>query len=463
MRPAPGPNGEVELTTPLHPALEFLPREELLALQGRKLRALVRRVTAADGFSARLFRDARVDPDSIRGLHDLDRIPMTTKQMLVADQDEFPPLGSRVLVAEAEVSRIAMSGGSSGKGRELVAHTRQDLLVLGALQGTAFRWGGLAEDDVIVYHQAPGNGTSSLAFPFGIDAVGRSKYLIGHEGFAERLRLMREYGAAGMQGSPSTINGFTDECVRHGVVPCEVFPGFKAIVIAAESFPLAWARRIADLWGARIIEGYGATQTHGGYCLSSCELGAIPGGERGTMHGFEWSFVLEVLDPETARPVGPGETGELVVTTLDKRASPVIRYRTGDRLTLVEGPCACGRQTVLVESGTVGRYDDMLKVKGVNIWPDQVDAVLFAIGGLRDYQATVVIGERGRDELELRFAADPPHRADAVAARVVEEFKHYFRLTPRPIPIAYDELEIRYADGGKARRWRDRRPEMLGG
>jgi phenylacetate-CoA ligase len=445
----------------LNPRLELLPRDELIALQGRKLRALVSRVASVDGFYARHFRAAGLDPDSVRGLEDIDRIPFTTKALVIADQDEFPPLGSRVLVPEHEIGRIAMSGGSSGKGRELVAHTRQDLLVLGALQGTAFRWAGLGEDDVILFHVPLTNSTSSLAFPLGVEAVGRIKYLVGHEGFAERLELMLTHGATGMWGSPSTVNGFTEECVRRGVVPREAFAGFKGMVIAAENFPVSWARRIAELWDATIVEGYGATQTHGGYALASCERGAIPGGERGTMHGFEWSFVLEVLDLGTGRPVLPGEAGELVVTTLDKRASPVIRYRTGDRVTLVEGLCPCGRETMLIESGTVGRYDDMLKVKGSNIWPDHVDDVLFAIEGLREYQATVVIGERGRDELELRFAVTAPGLEEAVAGRAVHDFKHHFGITPHAIPTAYEALDIRYADGGKARRWIDRRSAML--
>jgi phenylacetate-CoA ligase len=264
-----------------------------------------------------------------------------------------------------------------------------------------------------------------------------------------------------MWGTPSTLNGFTNECERLGVVPRELFPDFKAVIIAAENFPVAWAERIADLWGASLIEGYGATQTHGGYCLSSCEVGAFPGGRRGTMHAYEWSFVLEVRDPETGLPTPPGGEGELIVTTLDKRASPTIRYRTGDRVTVVEGPCPCGRETMLIESGTVGRYDDMLKVKGVNVWPDRVDDVVFAVTGVREYQATVVISEKGRDEVELRFAVRGSEDEDAVGADIARAFKREFGLTPRPIATPYEELAIRYGDGGKARRWTDRRTEML--
>ncbi len=449
--------------SPLTPRLELLPRDELRALQGRKLRALVARAAAVDGYYARSFRAAGLDPDSVHSADDIRRIPFSGKEALIADQDEFPPFGSHLLVEEHEIARIAMSGGSSGKGRELVAHTHEDLLVLGRLQGTPFRWGGLGEDDVCVFHIPMSNSTASLAFPFGVESVGRIKYLIGHEGFGERLDLMLTHGAKGMWGSPSTINGFTEEMLRRGITPRDAFPDFEIVLAAAENFARPWARRIADLWGATVIEGYGATQTHGAYCLASCERGLLEVGERGIMHGFEWAFLLEVIDPVSELPVAAGETGELVVTTLDKRASPTIRYRTGDRVRLLDGPCPCGRETMLIESGTVGRYDDMLKVKGSNIWPDHVDEALFPLEGLVEYHGTVVISERGRDEIELRFAAASPDIEERLTAEVVRRFKQNFSITVRAIPTPRDRLEIRYGEGGKARRWVDRRGDTLGG
>jgi phenylacetate-CoA ligase len=445
-----------------HPRLEHLPAPELRALQGRKLGALVRRAVSVDGYYRRLLRAARVDPERIKRAEDLVRMPFSTKASMIADQEEHPPLGSRLLVPEHEVARISLSGGSSGKGRELVAHTRQDLLVLGGLQGTAFRWGGAAENETIVFNVPTINATASLAFPYGVEAVGRIKYLIGHAGFAERMRLIRTHGAVAVWGTPSTINGFTSECEREGLVPAQAFPGVRLVVVAGESYPVAWAQRMADAWGALVSEGYGSTQTHGGQCMATCEHGATPDGERGVMHTYDWSFLFEVLDPDTGEPVAPGETGELTVTTLDKRATPALRYRTGDRVRLIEGPCPCGRETALIEAGTVGRYDDMFKVKGVNVWPDRADDVLLPLKGLAEYQATVVIGERGRDEIEVRYAVTSPDRAEDVGRRIVDRFKRAFGITVRATPVSADALGIRYGDGGKARRWRDARQEVLG-
>jgi phenylacetate-CoA ligase len=445
----------------LTPALERASHGELEALQGRKLAALIQRAAARDGYYARLFAQAQLDPASIRTATDIRRVPFSEKQAFLDDQQEHPPLGSRALVGDEEIARIAMSGGSSGQGREMVAYTRQDLLVLGRLEGTAFRWGGLGDDDNCVFHVPITNSTAALAFPLAIDAVGRYKYLIGHEGFAERLELMRTHGARGMWGTPSTINGFTESILAQGTKPRGLFPDFRTLVIAAENFAQPWAARIAELWGANVIEGYGATQTHGAYCMASCERGLLDVGERGIMHGFDWSFLLEVLDPETDEPVQPGETGELIVTTLDKRASPAIRFRTRDRIRLLAERCPCGRETTIFESGTIGRYDDMLKVKGSNIWPDQVDSVLLPIEGLREYSGTVVISERGRDEIELRFAARSPELERRLAEEIVTQFKRHFFVTVRAIAVPFEELGIRYGDGGKARRWVDRRGEKL--
>lgn len=445
----------------LHPALERLPAAELRSLQARKLRSLLERAMAVDGYYRRLLRRARVDPARVRGVEDVRRIPFSDKAALVADQDEHPPLGSRVLVDEREVARMSLSGGSSGRGRELLAHTRRDLLVLGGLQGTGFRWGGMGHGDTIVFNIPVTNATASLAFPYGLEAVGRLKYLVGQERFAERLELLRTHGAAGMFGTPSTINGLTADIERRGLAPAEAVPGIRRVFVAGEGFGVRWARRMAAAWGAPLAEGYGSTQTHGGQCMATCERGVEQDGERGAMHTFDWSFLFEVLEPGSDEPVAPGGTGELVVTTLDKQASPTIRFRTGDRVRLLEGRCPCGRETALIESGTIGRLDDMLKVKGVNLWPDAADELLLALDGLDEYQADVVIGERGRDEVELRYAAASPERAAALGEEVVEAFRQAFHITVRARPAARDELRIRYGDGGKARRWHDRRQEML--
>jgi phenylacetate-CoA ligase len=446
---------------PLHPRLEYLAPAELRELQDRKLRALVHRAGAVDGYYRRRFAEAGIDPGSFGGLDELDRLPTSNKASMIADQEEYPPLGSRLLVDERAIWRMSMSGGSTGKGREFVGHTRQDLLILGGLEGISFRWGGVEEGDVFVFHAPLINATASLAFPYGVEAVGRIKYLVGHEGFAERLELMRTHSVGGMWCTPSTINGLGVECATRGVDPKEAFPGLKAIVIAGENYPVSWVHRIESFWGALVIEGYGATQTHGGLCMSSCEEGAARGEERGFLHGYDWSFVFEVRDPETGVPVSPGETGELIVTTLDKRAMPAIRYRTGDRVRLLEGPCACGRNTTLVEAGTVGRYDDMLKVKGCNVWPDQVDDIVLHLEGVIEYQANVVISERGRDEIELRFATTAPETAEAMVSEIKARFKSSFGLTPIVLPVERDALEIRYGDGGKARRWKDLRQEAM--
>lgn len=446
----------------LHPRLELLSAGRLRALQAYKLRALLQRAMACDGYYRRLLRRARVDPDRVRDVDDIRRVPFSAKGDLVADQAAHPPLGSRLLVDEREIARLSLSGGSSGFGRELIAHTRQDLLVLGGLQATGFRWGDMGDGDTIVFHIPATNATASLAFPYGIEATGRLLYLVGHLGFAERLDLMRAYGVAGVFGTPSTINGLTAEIEDAGTAPCELFPGVRRLFVSGEPFGTGWAQRIQRAWRATMSEGYGSTQTHGGQCMATCAAGVTPSGERGAMHVFEWSFIAEVLEPDGDTPVERGAIGELVITTLDKRATPAIRYRTGDRVRRLERPCPCGRETELIECGTIGRLDDMLKVKGVNLWTDAADECLLGVSGVAEFQAEVVIGERGRDEIVLHIAVAPGHDDGAVGAAAVASFKRSFGITPRFRSVGRSRLTIRYGDGGKARRWTDRRREEIG-
>ena len=446
----------------MHPRMEFLSAAQLRLLQTRKLRALLQRAAACDGYYRRLLRRARVDPDRVRDVEDVRRIPFSAKADLIADQEAHPPFGSRLLVDDSEVARLSLSGGSSGRGRELIAHTRQDLLVLGGLQATGFRWGGMGADDTIVFHIPATNATASLAFPYGIEATGRLMYLVGASGFAERLELMRTYGVSGVFGTPSTINGLTAELEGSGSAPRELFGGVRRVFVSGEPFGTGWAQRIQRAWRAPVSEGYGSTQTHGGQCMATCSEGVASAGRRGGMHVFDWSFITEILEPGGEEPVERGATGELVVTTLDKRAAPAIRYRTGDRVRRLERPCPCGRETELIESGTIGRLDDMLKVKGVNLWPDAADECLLGVVGLDEFQAEVVIGERGRDEIELRVAAAPGHDAADVGAAAVTAFKRGFGITVRIRAVARSELTIGYGDGGKARRWSDLRGKALG-
>jgi phenylacetate-CoA ligase len=253
---------------------------------------------------------------------------------------------------------------------------------------------------------------------------------------------------------------------RRGLSPAERFPMMQALFLVAEGYPAEWARATERFWGCRVHEGYGSTQV-AGFCSVTCERGAVrPDGERGLMHLLEWETYVEVVHPGTGAPVGPGEEGEVVVTNLGIEGSPVLRFATRDRARFLPWTaCDCGRAWNGLEAGTIGRYDDMLKIRGNNVWPLAVDTAVFARPEVAEYTGRVFVDDRGRTEVEVRVAlrpeaagADEAARAALVAA-LAEEIKVRTNVTMTVRLVPREALPtFTY----KARRWTDERQAGLG-
>ena len=186
------------------------------------------------------------------------------------------------------------------------------------------------------------------------------------------------------------------------------------------------------------------------------------------MHLYEWHYFIEVINPDTGEHVGPGEPGELILTSLDWEASPIVRFSTRDRVTWFPyTACDCGLPFDYMEAGTIGRLDDMLKVKGQNVWPAQFDSVIFANDGVDEYQARVFIGDQGRDEIEIRIAFGPslahysPQQKAAVLKQISDQIKEHTYLTATLVETAPDDLPHYVGSEGKPRRWKDEREQGL--
>jgi phenylacetate-CoA ligase len=245
-----------------------------------------------------------------------------------------------------------------------------------------------------------------------------------------------------------------------GLVPRRDTPNLRVAMLAGESYPLEWALAAQEFWGIRLTEVYGSTQ---GAFAVTCEHGVRRGSERGSMHNPDWDLLLEVVDPSTGAPVAPGETGEAIITTLVREASPTIRFRTGDLVRLLpHDGCPCGRQTVAIEAGTIGRLDDMIKVKGMNIWPAAVDSVIFAAREVEDYNAEVTIGDGGRETVTLRVALrpdlSPDDGAEVLRGRLGRELH---AVTNVSMDIAFVPRSELSTFEYKAKRWTDHRPRDL--
>lgn len=434
-----------------------LPRSDLEAVQRVKLRALGDRLR--NNAFYRTVHGALPDPLTPAALASLAPID---KDSLLADQRRYPPFGHRLAIDPVDVAMVHTTGGTSGRGREIHALTWRDVEAAGHLGSFAFWWAGLDFREPATFHIGFSNATGGNAMLRSIQAIGHTPILVGHVGFAERLELMRQYKPVGMYASPSAINGLAQLAGEQGLDLRREIPSLRFMLTSAEPYPVDWAVAMEDVWGARIFEDYGATQTASSIAASSCEQGAVTAGGRGCMHLFDWSFLFEVVDPDTLEPVEPGEYGELLITTLDKDASPLLRYRTRDRVRYLgwEG-CPCGRQLMRLECGSITRYDDMLKIKGQNVFPADMEALVLAHAGIREFRGRVLIGERGRDELVLEIACRTDIDKAALEADLKHEFKQSVNITPRISFVEVESLPQWHTPEAKARRFLDQRSDDL--
>jgi phenylacetate-CoA ligase len=442
-----------------YPVLEGMTRPELERLQGVKLRAQVERAHATNPFYRRLFDEAGVKPEQIVTAADVRRLPAITKEDILEDQLAHPPYGSFLGVDEEQIWELALSSGTSGKGREVHAWTVRDAHLRGALMAMSWAWGGVTRHDSVIFHVGATNSSTLGCMMRGIRAAGRLPYLVGHAGFEERLDLMVAHGVDAMYCMPSGLNGLSVLLEERGIDPRQQWPDLKVIQTSAESWPVEWVERMEDFWGARIFEVYGSTQTNGTYGMSNCELGAVVDGRRGAMHLYEWATLFEVVNPDTMEPVEPGGRGELVLTHLDKEASPLLRFRTRDAMRWFPySECTCGRHVNLIESGTVGRLDDMLKVKGQNLWPPTAEVLVFSHECIDEFQARIVIDAKGRDQIELRFCTKPDaHVPDDLENVLVAELKEATDLTMLVRRVATEDVPHFDEPDKKPRRWIDDR------
>ena len=445
-----------------YPVLERLSRDELRALQLRRLNRQLERLWG-NGFYADRWAAAGLAPGTLAGsLDDLRRFPLIAKEDVLSDQEEHPPYGRRLAVDPRNVFEITLSSGTSGRSQEIHAHTVRDAHMR-AMHGIAFRWAGMGHEDVLVFHVGISNSASHGPFHRGIRALGRLPYLIGHLGFEKRLELMQRLGMDHMYVMPSALNGLTQLIDEQGTTPRELFPNLRSIMMSGEGWPVDFVERMAEAWGAPVFEGYGASQTYAGFIMSNCEHGAVTDGRRNGMHVYEWAAIIEVVDPETLEPVGPGEVGEIVVTHLEKEASPLIRFRTRDRAVYLPWQqCSCGRQLDMIESGTIGRWDDMVKIKGENVFPPEVDEIVFARPEIGEYQGRVFIGDLGRDVAEIRIAlvGDAPP-SDPLLDNLRSELKGRTNVNFDLRVVPMSELPQWTTPDVKPRRWTDERQENL--
>lgn len=376
----------------------------LEALQWSKLQRLLAYTHERSPYYRRRFDEAGVRLDSLHSLQDFRRaVPLMRKEDVLADQESRPPFGNRLCVPIDEIVQINTTGGTSGRGQEVYGLTTSDVAVMSSLYGRGVTSAGARRGDVV-----------ALTFPMSLSAASLWIYeacrglelnvlSLGSYDTVTKLRAIEQFQARILIATPSYLK--TMAVVAETELGWNVSESpVEIILTATEAFNVPRIRSLEEQWGARVFEWYGATQR---VIAWTCEHGAVRAdGTRGLLHHFPYLALYETLDPVTYEPVDYGEQGELVITFLEAEGTPLIRFATGDRVRLLPASsCGCGNPYDGYESGGVERYDDMLKVRGVNFRPWMSDEAVFAFPAVTNYVGSVRTSAKGREEMWSRSSS----------------------------------------------------------
>ncbi|GAB4345880.1 MAG: phenylacetate--CoA ligase [Desulfobulbaceae bacterium] len=373
------------MTTYWEPEKECMAREDLEQLQLERLQSTLYRVGTHVPFYRKKFEELKVDYDGFRSLEDLRRLPFTTKQDL---RDNYPY--GLFAVPLREVVRIHSSSGTTGVAT-VVGYSKNDIRTWSNLVARILTAAGVTADDVIQIAFGYGLFTGGFGLHYGAERVGASVIPISAGNTKRQIQIMQDFKTTALVCTPSYALIIADTLLEMGVNPNGL--DLRVGLFGAEPWSEAMRREINEKLGITATDNYGLSEVMGPGVAGECR-------ECNGLHINEDHFLLEVVDPQTLEPVPPGETGELVITTLTKEAFPMIRYRTRDLTRLIPEPCPCGRTFTRMER-IMGRSDDMLIIKGVNVFPIQIEKVLFEIEGTEPHYQIIVERENHSDKVTV--------------------------------------------------------------
>lgn len=365
---------------------ETLERRELEALQLQRLKRIVKRVYERVPYYREKMEEAGIKPQHIKSLKDLDKLPFTTKE----DLRKNYPFGLFVAPLE-EVVRIHASSGTTGK-PTVVGYTRRDIETWAEVMARTLSCGDVRRNDVV--HNAYGYGlfTGGLGAHYGAEKIGAAVIPISGGNTKRQIMIMQDFGSTVLLCTPSYALNIADVMKEMGIDPATL--RLRVGLFGAEPWSERMREEIERKLHLTALDIYGLSEIIGPGVASECIEA-----KRG-LHIFEDHFLPEVINPDTGEVLPYGEMGELVFTTLTKEAIPLIRYRTRDLTRLIPDKCVCGRTFVRMERIT-GRSDDMLIIRGVNVFPSQIEHVLMSVEGVEPHYQIVVDREGALDVMEV--------------------------------------------------------------
>jgi phenylacetate-CoA ligase len=427
-----------------NPEIETLTTDKLQQLQLERLRSTVARASRSPFYGERL-QQAGLTPDSLQSLADLRKIPFTIKDDLRAHSRRM------LTVPLNEVIRLHASSGTTGQAT-VIYYTRTDIELWADLVARSMYMTGMRDEDVFQNMMGYGLFTGGLGFHYGSERLGALTIPVGAGNSKRQVQLMQQFSTTAVHIIPSyalfLLNTFADLGVDPRDLP------LRLAYIGAEPYSAATRERIEDAYGLKAFNCYGLSELNGPGIAFECP-------EQNGSHVWEDSFLLEVLNPDTQEPVPPGEVGELVFTNLTRQGMPLLRYRSRDLASYDDRPCPCGRHSRRI-SRIQGRTDDMIILKGVNIFPIQIDRVLMALPEV-DSNYLVELTQQGvndamvvKVEIKQEFFREDLSFLKNLQKRITEALKSELLVTPRVELVEHNSLP---RGEGKAVRVIDHRPK----
>ncbi|NLO89903.1 MAG: phenylacetate--CoA ligase [Clostridia bacterium] len=365
---------------------ECMSRRELEQLQLERLKTTLRRAYEKIPHYRKKFDEAGIKPEDIKTLKDIRLLPFTTKD----DLRENYPFGM-FAVPRREVVRIHASSGTTGK-PTVVGYTRRDLETWAELVARMVFEAGARAEDTVQISFGYGLFTGALGLHYGLERIGASVVPVSSGNTKRQIMLMKDFGATALVSTPSYALYMGEVAREMGMDPASL--PMRLGLFGSEGWTEEMRREIEKCWNCFATDNYGLSEVMGPGVSGECK-------ERDGMHIAEDHFLVEVIDPETLEPVDYGCKGELVITTLTKEAMPVIRYRTKDITSINPEPCRCGRTNARMAKVS-GRTDDMLIIRGVNVFPSQIESVLMEIEETAPHYQIIVTREGYLDQIEIK-------------------------------------------------------------
>jgi len=424
--------------------MERLPREEMEALQLRRLQAKVAYVYERVPFYRAALDEAGVDPEGITSLADLKHLPFTRKSDF---RDQYP--FGLLAVPMDDIVRVHASSGTTGK-PIVVAYTKDDIDLWAEVMARTLTCGDVTRRDIV--HNGYGYGlfTGGLGIHYGALELGAAVVPMSSGGTKRQLKLMHDFQTTVITCTPSYSLFMAEEAREMGIDPRK--SPIRIGVLGAEPWSEGLRREIEAAWDMAALDIYGLSEIIGPGVAQECP-------RKSGLHIFSDVFLPEVIDPVTGEDCPEGEDGELVITTLTKEAIPLLRYRTGDIVSITYQTCECGRTLPRI-SKVKGRTDDMLIIRGINVFPSQIEAVLLEVEGAQPHYQLVVERVKGLDTLEVQVEVDEHIFSDEIRKlqdlrrKIKKEIESVLALV---VEVKLVEPKTIERSMGKAKRVIDRR------